>query len=474
MKRFTCLLLTSSFLASSFLPGCTLAPSYHRPDLAVSDRWPVAPAAAAPATTSADTLPWRQVFVDERLQRVIARALDHNRDLRVAVLNIEKARAQYRIQRASLLPALDAGLSQTTVHTPQSTSTLPSGAAFTAQSDSATIGLSSYEIDLFGRVRSLNKAALETYLATAETRRATEISLIAQTASAWLGMAADQDLLELARQTLKTRQDSYDLTQKMFKLGSSSEVTVRQADILVQQARGDAANAEALVNQDRNALVLLTGSDVPDADLPAGLPDDGALLADLPVGLPSDVLTRRPDVMAAEHSLIAQNANIGAARAAFFPRISLTGSTGSTSTELDDLFKAHTGTWSFTPSITLPIFDGGANRANLKSSKVSRDIAVATYDKTVQTAFKEVADALAVRATIAERLDAQTTATQSATVAFTLAQARYKNGIDSYINLLDAQRTLYGSQQGLITIRLTRADNLVSLYKALGGGASPS
>ncbi len=459
--------LASLLLASTVLSACTMAPHYQRPELAVKPEWS-APKVGS-ETTAESPLAWRQVFLDARLQRVIARAVDNNRDLRIAVLNIEKARATYRIQRANLLPSITAAGSQTTAHTPRSVST--TGAAITSETDSASLSLSSYEVDLFGRVRSLNKAALESYLATSETRRATQISLISETASAWLTLAADQELLDLSRSTLKTRQASYDLMEKMFNLGSSSQVDLQNADILVKQATGDVASAEAQVNQDKNALVLLTGSDIPDADLPSSLPDDSALLASIPVGLPSQVLTNRPDVLSAEHSLIAQNANIGAARAAFFPTITLTGSTGSSSTDLDNLFKTGTGSWSFTPSISIPIFSGGANVASLKSSQVSRDIAVATYDKTVQTAFREVSDALAVRATIDRRLDAQAGATKLAETSFTLAQARYKNGIDSYISLLDSQRTLYSSQQSLISIRLTRANNLVTLYKVLGGGA---
>jgi multidrug efflux system outer membrane protein len=454
-------------VCSGLLAGCTLAPHYERPALAVN---PVLPGTPTRTTTATQPLHWRQVYLEPRLQRVIQRSLDNNRDLRVALLNIEKTRAQYDVQRANLLPSINATANEAYSHTPAPLS--QTGAALITQSYSASLGATAYELDLFGRVRSLNKAALETFLSKKENARAVEISLMGEVATGWLTMAADQDLLRLAKQTLESRQSTYDLTEQSHALGSGSQADVQNAEILVEQARGDVAKYAAQVNQDRDALVLLAGSDLPDDDLPQGLPSSVAISETLPAGLPSEVLTRRPDVAASEHDLESQNANIGAARAAFFPSISLTGSTGSSSTDLDGLFKAHSGSWSFTPSITLPIFDGGANSANLKSEMAGRDIAVATYQKTVQTAFKEVSDALATQATLDDRLQAQIRGTAAAERNLSISRARYKNGVDSYLNLLDAQRTLYSSQQSLISLKLLESTTRVTLYDALGGDAS--
>lgn len=456
--------------ASLALSACTMTPRYEQPKLPVSDAWPVPPIqTTSEAAQSPEALPWRQVFLDARLQRVISRALDNNRDLRVAVLTVEKARASYGTTRSSLLPTVTGALSDSQSHTPASIST--TGEAYDSEVYNANLGVSAYELDLFGRVRSLSRAAQESYLASAEDRRTTQISLIAETATAWLTFASDQDLLRLAQDTLKSREEDYRLSKRKFELGASAETDLRSLEVLTETARDDVAQYETLVNQDRNALVLLTGSDVPAEDLPTTLPDDSAILAELPAGLPSDVLTQRPDVMSAEHSIKAANGNVGAARAAFFPSISLTGSTGSSSTDLNGLFKSGTGIWSFAPSISVPIFAGGYNRANLKSAVASRDIAVATYEKTVQTAFKEVADALAVRATIDRRLDAGNKSATAADVSLRLVNARYNAGIDSLLDQLTAQRTSYAQQQSLISIRLARNTNLVTLYKALGGGS---
>ncbi|HTM83253.1 efflux transporter outer membrane subunit [Asticcacaulis sp.] len=444
------------------LNACTMSPRYERTALPVPDQFPTAVAAQG---QSAETLSWRQIFLDPRLQGVIDQALTNNRDLRVAVLNVERARSQYRIQRASLFPAVNGTVSGTRGNTGEVDSTgTPIG---TTELYSASIG-ASWELDLFGRVRSLNQAALQSYFAVAENRKAAQISLISAVASAWLNLAADQDQLRLSGETLRLREESLTLTQKRFDLGSTDQMVLRQTQVLTEQARADVAALTATVQQDKNALRLLVGADVASDQLPDAFPDN-AVLADLPVGVPSDILLKRPDVMAAEYSLKAANADIGAARAAFFPRISLTGSVGKASTDLGDLFDG-SDTWTFSPSISVPIFAGGANVANLNVSKTSRDIAVAQYEGSIQSAFRDVADQLATRSTIDDRLTAQTNVVSAATDSHTLAQARFDRGIDSRLTLTDAERTLYGAQQQLIAIRLVRSLNLINLYASLGGG----
>jgi len=463
--------LTLTLLAATSLTACTLAPATVRPTLPVAQTWPTAePAGAA---TAAD-LAWKEVFIDPRLAGTIELALKENRDLRVALLNIEQARAQYGIQRAALLPTISAGVSGTRSRTPASASGFGGAAgtgAIETEQYSATVGFSSYELDLFGRVRSLNQVALENWLAVRENSRTAQISLISEVAGNWLTLAADEDLLQLARDTLAARDDSLRLTQSRVDAGAASNLDLRQAQTLSEQARADVAAFVAQVNQDKNALRLVVGADIPADLLPAGGLVTAQILADLPAGVVSDVLTRRPDVLAAEHLLAASNGNIGAARAAFFPRIALTASTGVASGELDGLFKSGSGAWSFSPSISIPIFAGGANKAGLQYAQAGQGIAVANYEKAVQTAFREVADALAVRDTVAERVGAQERLVAAASDSQRLARQRKDAGIDSNLTLLDAQRTLYNAQQGLITARLIRATNLVTLYKALGGGA---
>lgn len=459
--------LIATLLAATALGGCTMAPAYRRPELPVGQAWPT-PVTVSPVALAAADLAWRDMFPDPRLQGVIDLALVQNRDLRVAVGNIEKARAQYRIQRADLLPAINAVGSEAKVHTPSSTS--QTGRAVTSDQYSATVGFSAYELDLFGRIRSLNAAALQSFFASEENRRTVQISLVAEVVADYLTLAADQDLLRITQDTLKSREDALALSRKRFDLGAISQLDLSQAQTLAEQARSDAAVATAQVARDRNALQLVVGAQVPAALLPDGDLAEVKVLAELQPGLPSEVLTRRPDVLAAEHTLQAQNANIGAARAAFFPRISLTGSTGSASSELDGLFGAGTGAWSFAPQIVLPLFNGGANIANLKGAKANRDIAVAQYEKAIQVAFREVADALAVRATVRDRVAAQQRLVAAASDTQRLTQARYDRGVDSYLNLLDAQRTLYAARQTLLTAQLTEALNRVELYKTLGGG----
>lgn len=445
----TTLLLLPSVL---FLSACTMAPHYDRPAAPVASTW------SAPVTTTADThLHWRALFTDPALQKTIELALANNRDLRVAALNIVQARAQFGIERAGLLPALDGSLSGTKSH---------SDAGGDNETWNANLGLS-WEIDLFGRVRSLKKAALEDFFASQENRNAVAISLIASTADAWLGLAADRDILTIAQQTLQTRQDAYDIAVGQARIGVLSDLDLSQAKTLLEQARGDVATAQTQIDQDKSALTLLTGAAVPEDLLPTGLGDN--MVADaLPVGLPSEVLLKRPDVLAAEHSLKAANADIGAARAAFFPTISLTGALGSASGALGDLFKSGNGTWSYGTQAGVPIFAGGANVNNLRGAKAGRDIAVAQYEGAIQSAFNDVNQALAVRARIDERLDAQTKANDAAQTSLRLSQARYDSGTDGYLTLLDAQRTAYTSRQQLVSLQALKATNLVALYRALG------
>ncbi|MFT4089115.1 MAG: efflux transporter outer membrane subunit [Asticcacaulis sp.] len=449
------------------LSACSLAPHYDRGVLPTSQAWPVA---TQTVEASADTLNWREVFLDPRLQKTIELALDHNRDLRVAVLNVEQARAQYRIQRSALVPNVDGTISATKTQTPVDAANGVPGEIDFAKSEnfSANFGVTAYELDLFGRVRSLNQAALNDFFAREENRKAVQISVIAATAQAWFGLAADQELLALSRQTLKTREEGLALTQRRYDLGAASQLELSQQTILAEQARNDVASFEALVQQDQNALRLLVGTELPLNVVPTSFPQN-AILSNIPVGVPSEVLLKRPDVMAAEYNLKARNANIGAARAAFFPSISLTGSAGYSSTDFDQLFDGGS-TWTFRPSINIPIFDAGARIAGAQSAVAGRDIALAEYEKSIQTAFREVSDALAVRSTIDRRLASQTSVLRASQSTVDLSQARFDAGIDSYLTLYDAQRTYYGAQQGLINTRLAREVNLVTLYTALGGG----
>jgi multidrug efflux system outer membrane protein len=458
--------ILTALLAASALGGCTLAPRYERPVLPVPQAWPTRAESAA----SGAELPWKDVFQGERLQAVIALALQQNRDLRIAAADIERARATYRIQRADLLPSLNASGQLQRSHSPVANA---QGAAGDLELYSVSAGLSAYELDLFGRIRSLSAAALQSFFAAEENRRTVQVSLIAETASAYLTLAADEDLLAIIRDTVGSYDASLDIARKRFEAGAASELDLRQAQTLAEQARSDLATATAQVERDRNALRLLVGTDLDPSLLPpAGLADAGQV-ADVPAGLPSEVLTRRPDVLAAEHTLRARNADIGAARAAFFPRISLTGSVGTISPELDGLFAGGTRTWSFAPQVVLPIFAGGANLANLRGAEASREAAVAQYEKAIQTAFREVADALATRATIADRQGAQDRLVEAANVSVRLSQARYDRGVDSYLTLLDAQRTQYAARQTQLAARLAAALNRVELYRALGGGALP-
>ncbi|MBR0662736.1 efflux transporter outer membrane subunit [Roseomonas hellenica] len=470
-------------LGLSLLAGCSLIPDYLRPDAPVPAAWPDGPAyrrppteAAAPTdpVRAADAIGWRDVFQDARLQRVVEMALADNRDLRIAVLNVAAAEAQYRVQRADLFPQLGATGSYQVSRVPAATAatTVPidSTAGITSRSYGAGIGFSSYEIDLFGRVRSLSASAFATYLGYQETRRSSQISLVAQVANAWLALAADQELLALTQQTLANQEESLRLTRAGFDGGTATELALRQAQTSVETARASLAQYTRQRAQHENALVLLVGRAVPPELLPAEPLARAAPIAEVPGGLGSEILLRRPDVLAAEQNLIAANAEIGAARAAFFPSLTLTASAGAASRGLSQLFAAGSGTWSFAPSLNIPIFSGGSLQGSLDLARVRSDIQVATYERTLQTAFQEVADALAARGTYDRQIAAQQALVAAYADAYRLSLLRFRSGLDTYQTPLDSQRQLFTAQQDLVTLRLQRLQNLVSLYKALGGG----
>ncbi|AUL15805.1 AdeC/AdeK/OprM family multidrug efflux complex outer membrane factor [Bordetella bronchiseptica] len=468
-----------SLAVATALAGCSLAPTYERPQAPVDAAYPSGPAYGAPGQAAAGApaaadVGWRDFFGDPLLQELLALSLANNRDLRVAALNVEAARAQYRIQRADLAPSVGVGGTGSVQRTPADLN--PSGQAGVSRSYQVGASLSTWELDLFGRIRSLSEQALQLYLAQDETRLATQLTLVAETANAYLTLRADQELLALTRQTLAAQQESYKLTRQSYDLGVATELDLSQAEISLRTAERNLSQYTRMAAQDRNALVLLVGQPLPagigaQLDQAVALPD-GVVLADLPAGLPSDLLARRPDIRAAEHQLQAANASIGAARAAFFPRISLTGSAGTASASLGGLFDAGSGAWSFAPQISVPIFAGGALRASLDLAKIQKDIGIARYEQAIQSGFREVSDALAGRGTLQEQIRSQELLVQANQRAYDLSQQRYQQGIDNYLSVLDSQRSLYTAQQTLVETRLARLSNLIQLYKALGGGWS--
>jgi multidrug efflux system outer membrane protein len=457
--------LSPAVAALLLAAGCTLAPRYHRPAAPVPAS---AGAAAAPGGADAAELGWRDVFADERLQALVALALESNRDLRVAALNVELTRAQYRIQRADLLPAVSATASGTRQRIPADLNA--SGRAVTASSWSVGGAVTAFELDLFGRVRSLSNAALEQYFQTEEARRSAHLSLVAAVATQYLALRALDDQIALAKSTLEALEASFALTRRTYEAGRTNELDLRTAESQVETARFNLSSAQLQRTQAQNALDVLVGAQLP-ATLPPPRPlDDQRLVAELPAGVPSDVLLRRPDVLAAEHALLSANAVIGAARAAFFPSITLTAFGGKSSAELSDLFKPGADTWSFSPRISLPIFAGGALRASLDVAEVRKRIEVARYERTVQVAFREVSDALAAREAIETQVRAQEARVKAEQRRFELSDLRYRKGVDSYLVVLTAQRDLFAAQQLLIQSHLARLANLVDLYRALGGG----
>lgn len=452
----------SVLLLALALGGCaSKAPTLERPAPPVAASFP-GTVTAAPELAPASSVAWQKFFGDARLKKLIALALENNRDLRLALLNIEQARAQFDLRRADQWPTLNAGISGLRQ---------PTAAGGISSSYSAGVLVTAYEVDLFGRVRSLADAALAQYLATEEARKAVQISLLAAVANGYFALQGDEELLRVTQQTLLTREDSHRLIKLRFDHGASSQIDLRQAESLLESARVTLAQATRQRALDQNALVLLLGQSLPD-ELPPGLPITAAAsMPELPVGLPSQVLVRRPDVRQAEQQLIAANASIGAARAAFFPRVALTGSLGAASSELSALFSNGLA-WSFAPQLLQPIFDAGRNQANLKLSEVNRDIAVAQYERAIQSAFREVADALAGRATLGQQLRAQQAQLRAEQDRHRLAELRYRNGAASYLDVLDAQRSLFTAQQAQVQTQTQYLQNQVTLYRVLGGGWS--
>lgn len=513
MTRILATLLGGSVL----LAGCNLAPDHVRPAGAAPATLPAGGIYPSSPTDAPDVtaIGWRDFFLDERLRGVIETGLANNRDLRVAAANVLQARAQYRVRRADLAPTTAVNGSATFTNNifgavgaqgggaAGGGGAIPGGGTGTggtgtggtgtggtgtgggggvgggaglggASSNvefySVNLGFSNFELDLFGRVRNLSRAAQEQVFASEEAQRTARISLIAEIATAWLTMASDQEQLRLSRQTLATFRRTLDLTTAQFRVGVGSELEVRQAQTSYDQARADIASLETRVAQDQNALNLLVGTTVPADRLPTELGAAAPTRDALPAGLSSAVLLRRPDVLRAEHLLIAEEANIGAARAALFPTISLTATLGTISTALGGLFGGGSFTYTGAPGVALPLFDAGRRRGNLDYARASQQVAVANYEKAVQTAFREVADALAQRGRIGDQLDAQTSRAGAAATAARLSDARFRAGVDSFLTTLDAQRVSYAAQQQLVTTRLTRSANLVELYRALGGG----
>jgi outer membrane protein, multidrug efflux system len=448
--------------------SCTLAPKYSRPAAPVPADWPKGPAYKETASTqkapAVTEVQWRQFFTDPGLQKIIGTALENNRDLRVAALNVERAQAMYRIQRAELLPRLSTGITASKQRVTISGQT----GLVTVQQFGVNLGITSWELDFFGRIRSLKEKALEEYFATDQARKSAQILLVSEVANAYLTLASDRENLKLADYTLKTQQAAYNLINRRVEVGFAPELDLRQVQTRVDSARVDVARYTSQVAQDENALNLLVGSPVPEGQLPRELSTIKSL-PDVSPGMSSDVLLRRPDILQAENLLKAANANIGAARAAFFPSITLTTAIGTASGQLSGLFGPGSAVWSYAPQVVLPVFDARTWSA-LKVSKVDKDIAVAQYEKAIQSAFREVADALAQRGTLGDQLAAQKSLVEATDKTYKLSNERYEKGIDIYLNVLDAQRSLYAAQQGLIAIRLAKLANQVQLYTVLGGG----
>jgi multidrug efflux system outer membrane protein len=467
MNGITFLLLVGIALVPA---GCTMAPKYTRPKAPVPADWPAGTAyqGIPPATNApgAQQLRWREFFTDEKLQQVIATALTNNRDLRVAALNAELARAEYGIQRAELLPTVNATGDRIHERLPALLS--PTGKTEEYKQYDANFGVASWEIDFFGRIRSLKDQALAEYLATEQARRSAQIVLVSSVANAYLALAADRESLTVAENTLAAQRGTYKMVKRRHELGLAADLDVERAQTQVDGARRDVASFHQLIALDENALNLLVGAPAPDNLLPTEL---GAIVPpkEISAGLSSEVLLRRPDVLQAEDLLKAANADIGAARAAFFPRISLTAAIGSSSSDLSGLFKSGQGTWSYAPQIVMPIFDARTWSAH-KAAKVQREIAVTQYEKAIQSAFREVADALAIRGTVDRQVEAQQSLVHAVAETYRLSNSRYTMGIDSYLSVLDAQRSLYTAQQALVSLHLAKLSNQVTLYAVLGGG----
>lgn len=465
-------------LAGILLAGCTMEPTYHRPKAPVASAYPAEPMKKAGETlqTPASDIGWEDFFVDPRLKALIAIAMRENRDLRVAVANIAQSAAQYDVQHASLLPPIGAS-GQAMYMAPSQTA----GFSFapgvgesisTFRYYSAGIGFSSYEIDIFGRIRSLSKSTAEAALKQVATERSVRISIVSQVANAYLSWLGDKEVLDIANKAVVNLNENLKLIRLRYDHGEENLLTVRQAETQVDQARQLQAQQTRLVAQDENNITLLIGAPIP-ADLPPARPlGEQTLMADIPAGLPSDLLFRRPDIIAAEHDLLSANATIGAARAAFFPKFTLTATDGVSSLLFHRLFTAPATTWGLQPNVSIPIFTWGQNRGNLESAKAGRDIKLATYEKTIQTAFKEVSDTLVARSTYLEESRRMDDYVREMADAYRLSQMRYSVGTDSYLNQLVMQRNLLQAEQSRVAVQVARYENVVTFYRALGGGWS--
>ena len=460
MKFFVALLALA-------LSGCTLAPKYQRPTVAIANNWP-AGGGGATATNAAADIGWRDFFRDARLRQLIELALTNNPDLRVAMLNVEQTRALYRVQRNQLIPTVDINANGTRQRTPNIFS---SGAPpFTYSQFNVNLGVTSYELDLFGRVRSLKRQALETYFATEEAQKSAQITLVSEVGVAYLTERELAEQLAVARESLDAAQQTYDLTQRSFEAGVLSALDLNTADTQLQTARAAVAGYEQQLAQAEDNLVLLVGRPLPGDLAPARPFDPQICLADIPAGLPSDLIARRPDILEAEHQLKAANANIGAARAAFFPTVTLTGSAGTASSTLENLFAPGSQTWAISPQIVWPIFAAGTAWNELQAVKAAERIEVAAYQKAIQTAFREVADDLAARATVQTQLAANQSLVKAVQQNYELTQARFDHGVDSLLTLLAAEQNLNNARQNLIQSQYSRLFSLINLYQALGGG----
>ena len=475
MMKFPRPLTVAAALAAGLLSACSMAPTYQRPAAPVDAAYPaVLPAAGAsgdaPAQgASASDTAWRSYFAEPRLQQLIALALANNRDLRIAALRIEEARGAYRIQRADRLPTVNATLGETRARTPGFQN--GTGQPQIGQRFDAGIGLSAFELDFFGRVKSLSDAALANYLATSEAHQAAHISLVAEVAKAYYSERAFAEQYALANSTYEARKRTFELTRQRLEAGASSRLDLRSNEQQMESARASALALARQRAQAENALVLLVGQPLPAGAAGGALTDQQAdAMAALTAGLPSDLLAKRPDIRAAEQRLKAANANIGAARAAFFPRITLTTSVGSSSPQFSGLFDSGNGSWSFVPQLVLPLFDTGRNLANLDVAKARNNIAVADYERTIQVAFREVADALAARSYLGEQVAAQRAVQDAQAERLRLLQLRFENGVASSLDVLDAQRELFAAEQALVQARLLRTTSAIDLYRALGGG----
>ncbi len=458
--------LALALCATALLPGCTLAPAYHRPDAPIPSTY--GNMASENGAEGSQNLPWKGFITDSVIRELVELALHNNRDLRIAMLNIERTRGMFRIQAADLLPTISAAGEADITRTPKDVS--QTGQTYISRQYSASLGFSAFELDLFGRIRSLTEQALETYYSTEEEARSAQLALVAEVTAMYLQVVADRELVDVTAATYENRKKMFNLIEKRFESGVVSQLDVNQAKSSMEEARGNLAVYKTSLGQAENALALLLGSPIP-----ANIPEIRTLaevepLPDVPEGLPSTLLERRPDIRAAEHMLKGANANIGAARANFFPTISLTGAFGTISDEYYNLFDGGTGFWSFMPQVSLPIFDTGRNIARLRVSEAERDIAVARYEKSIQSAFREVADALTQRLHIEEQLSSAKAFLDATTMSYKLSDARYTTGIDSFLSVLDAQRSQFAAEQNYISTRLLRETNALNLYKSLGGG----